>query len=269
MNVIEVSHIDVARNGRTILSDVSLTIGRGQFVSIIGPNGCGKSTLLKAMCRMLPLSAGNITVFGRDVQSYSRKELARHIAFLTQTHDVPAAMTVRDLVFLGRFPYRSFYGGSNADDIQKVDRALSVSQMTDYADRPVHELSGGEQQRAWLAVMLAQATPVLFLDEPTTYLDIHHQLHMIKLLRHIHEKTDRTIVIVLHDMNQAIQYTDHTIVMEEGCVVAQGTPAEVITPTLLRDVFAVTAETFQSAAGKPVVHAEDIVRETYVHHKKR
>lgn len=269
---IQVDHLSVAIGKKEILYDIHIDIPKGRMVSIIGPNGCGKSTLLKTMSRMIQPKAGNVYIHGNDIRSFGRKELARQIAVLPQLHQAPGDVTVEDLVQMGRFPYRSMYRSFSADDARYVDKALYAVQMHTRKDELMQHLSGGEQQRVWLAVLLAQRSPILFLDEPTTYLDIHHQLRMMKLLGHINEKLGLTIVIVLHDMNQALQYTQYVIAMNEGRIVAAGQPQDVITPQLLRSVFHVQADIVTTKNGKQAILVEDLAQEgAYgrIHHQRR
>lgn len=269
---IQVDHLSVAIGKKEILRDIHIDIPKGRMVSIIGPNGCGKSTLLKTMSRMIQSKAGNVYIHGNDIRSFGRKELARQIAVLPQLHQAPGDVTVEDLVQMGRFPYRSMYRSFSADDARYVDKALYAVQMHTRKDELMQHLSGGEQQRVWLAVLLAQRSPILFLDEPTTYLDIHHQLRMMKLLGHINEKLGLTIVIVLHDMNQALQYTQYVIAMNEGRIVAAGQPQDVITPQLLRSVFHVQADIVTTKNGKQAILVEDLAQEGVygrIHHQRR
>lgn len=269
---IQVDHLSVAIGKKEILYDIHIDIPKGRMVSIIGPNGCGKSTLLKTMSHMIQPKAGNVYIHGNDIRSFGRKELARQIAVLPQLHQAPGDVTVEDLVQMGRFPYRSMYRSFSADDARYVDKALYAVQMHTRKDELMQHLSGGEQQRVWLAVLLAQRSPILFLDEPTTYLDIHHQLRMMKLLGHINEKLGLTIVIVLHDMNQALQYTQYVIAMNEGRIVAAGQPQDVITPQLLRSVFHVQADIVTTKNGKQAILVEDLAQEgAYgrIHHQRR
>lgn len=269
---IQVDHLSVAIGKKEILYDIHIDIPKGRMVSIIGPNGCGKSTLLKTMSRMIQPKAGNVYIHGNDIRSFGRKELARQIAVLPQLHQAPGDVTVEDLVQMGRFPYRSMYRSFSADDARYVDKALYAVQMHTRKEELMQHLSGGEQQRVWLAVLLAQRSPILFLDEPTTYLDIHHQLRMMKLLGHINEKLGLTIVIVLHDMNQALQYTQYVIAMNEGRIVAAGQPQDVITPQLLRSVFHVQADIVTTKNGKQAILVEDLAQEgAYgrIHHQRR
>ncbi len=250
-SAITVSYVSLSRQGKEILHDISFSITKGKVVSIIGPNGCGKSTLLKGITRMLPVDTGTITIHGRDLASFSRRELAQEMAVLTQFHATPSDVTVRELVRLGRFPYQRFYTKWTDKDTYYVQRAMESTQLIAYADTPIQQLSGGEQQRVWLAVLLAQRSPIVLLDEPTTYLDIRHQLYMMKLLRHCNEKLGLTIVIVLHDMNQALRYTDEVLVMKDGRLITQGKPQDVITPSLVAEVFGVQAELTQTTDGTP------------------
>lgn len=270
--VIRVEHLSVAIGKKEILHDIHMEIPKGGIISIIGPNGCGKSTLLKAMSRMIQPKAGNVYIHGNDIRSFGRKELARQIAVLPQLHQAPGDVTVEDLVQMGRFPYRSMYRSFSADDARYVDKALYAVQMHTRKDELMQHLSGGEQQRVWLAVLLAQRSPILFLDEPTTYLDIHHQLRMMKLLGHINEKLGLTIVIVLHDMNQALQYTNYVIAMNEGRIVAAGQPQDVITPQLIQSVFHVHADIVTTQSGQQAIVTVDLEKEGQygrLHHKRR
>lgn len=269
---IRVEHLSVAIGKKEILHDIHMEIPKGRIVSIIGPNGCGKSTLLKAMSRMLQLKEGHVYIGERDIHSFGRKELARQIAVLPQIHQAPSDVTVEDLVQMGRFPYRTLYRSFSAEDARYVDKALYAVQMHTRKAEMMQHLSGGEQQRVWLAVLLAQRSSILFLDEPTTYLDIQHQLRMMKLLGHINEKLGLTIVIVLHDMNQALQYTNYVIAMNEGRIVAAGQPQDVITPQLIQSVFHVHADIVTTQSGQQAIVPVDLEKEGQygrLHHKRR
>lgn len=250
---LEARHISVALSGTPILHDISLSVSYGDYLSIIGPNGCGKSTLLKVLCHMLEPSSGDVHLDGRLLSQYGRRQLARKVAILTQKHAAPEDMTVRELVSLGRFPYRSFYTLRSAKDRDVVEKSLAAAGLTGYADRLVQTLSGGEQQRAFLAMALAQEPQILLLDEPTTYLDIRHQLDILALLKQLNRELELTIVIVLHDLNQALQYSTRTAVMKDGRLVADGLPQDVITPRLVEDVFSVRSEMAVTASGKRVL----------------
>lgn len=269
---IQVDHLSVAIGKKEILYDIHIDIPKGRMVSIIGPNGCGKSTLLKTMSRMIQPKAGNVYIHGNDIRSFGRKELARQIAVLPQIHQAPSDVTVEDLVQMGRFPYRTLYRSFSAEDARYVDKALYAVQMHTRKNELVQHLSGGEQQRVWLAVLLAQRSSILFLDEPTTYLDIQHQLRMMKLLGHINEKLGLTIVIVLHDMNQALQYTNYVIAMNEGRIIAAGQPQDVITPQLIQSVFHVHADIVTTQSGQQAIVPVDLEKEGQygrLHHQRR
>lgn len=247
---VSAEHLYLSLGGKEILRDITFSLARGSITAVVGPNGCGKSTLLKAMSRMLRPDKGTISVFGRDIASFSRRELARHIAVLPQLHQAPEDMTVRELASMGRFPYRTFYRPALPKDELYVEKALHAVRLEDKADAVVQQLSGGEQQRVWLAMLLAQRSSILYLDEPTTYLDMRHQLHMMRLLNHINEKLGLTIVVVLHDMNQALQYTQQAIVMKDGEIVCTGRTSDVLMPDLMCRVFGVQAELVQTSDGR-------------------
>lgn len=248
-DAITVQHLVVRRGQRTILHDFSLSLPKGKVTAILGPNGCGKSTFLKAVNCMIPASSGSICLGQREVHDFSRKALSREMAFLTQTHDVPPDVTVRDLVGMGRFPYRRLWSSRHREDREAVEKAIQAVGLEAYASEGMQHLSGGEQQRAWLAVLLAQDAPILLLDEPTTYLDVHHQLRILDLLRRINENWRKTIVVVLHDMNQAWQYADEVVIMKDGRLVCTGPPQTVLTPERLWEVFAVHTDIVTTCDG--------------------
>ena len=247
--MIEVRGLSVVLNKKTIVHDISFMAEKGKITAIIGPNGCGKSTTLKAICRINPISAGTITLLGRDVRDYGYKEFARKLAILTQSPQAPADLTVRDLVAMGRFPYRSFFGKTTGEDRDFIDWALAETSLEPYQHRILSTLSGGERQRAWIAMALAQNPQVLLLDEPTTYLDISHQLEVMKLLFRLNRELGLTVVLVLHDLNQAVQFAHHAVVLQAGTLVTAGYPRDIINVGLLRDVFRVRAEEAVSPSG--------------------
>ena len=250
---ITVRHLAVQRGRKTILRDFSAVIPKGKITAIIGPNGCGKSTFLKAVNCMIPVTGGSIEVNGRDVHAFSRKALSRQMAFLTQSHAAPPDMTVGELVRLGRFPYRRLLSSLTDADKKAVDKAMAAVGLEAYREESMQHLSGGEQQRAWLAVLLAQEAPILLLDEPTTYLDIQHQLRLLSLLRRANRDWQRTVVVVLHDMNQAYQYADDVLMMKEGQLICAGTPAVVLTPERLKDVFNVDVDLVTTRDGRKAI----------------
>jgi len=248
-STLEVNHVHVFRNKKLVLQDISFTAYEGEIIAVMGPNGCGKSTLLHTLNRSLPYTSGSIQVQQIPLQQYSRKQLARQIAILPQTHMVPEAIQVRNLVRLGRFPYQRFYRGGTRKDEEWVNAALQAVQLTDKAMLPVAELSGGEQQRVWLAVLLAQEAKILLLDEPTVYLDMYHQLQLLQRLQTICTCFRLTILIVLHDINSALQYAQRILVMKAGKVVACGKPETTVTPALLASVFHIQSEVVRLKGG--------------------
>ncbi len=208
----------------------------GSFTVIIGPNACGKSTALRALARLLPPKSGRVVLDGRAIHSYRAKEVARILGLLPQGSIAPDGITVADLVARGRYPHQSLFRQWTSTDESAVAAALAATGTTDLAARPVDELSGGQRQRAWVAMVLAQQTELLLLDEPTTYLDIAHQIDLLDLLADVHE-SGRTVVAVLHDLNHAARYATHLVVMADGRIIAEGAPAEVLTHDLVERAF--------------------------------
>lgn len=247
-SIIEVKNLNVSINDKHIVKNLSFSIPEHQLTAIIGPNGCGKSTTLKAISRILA-HTGEVTFKGRDLKSFSHKEFARSLAVLTQSPQAPTDLTVYDLVEMGRFPYRSFLGRQTEEDKHYVHWALEQTNMTSMRHRLLSTLSGGERQRAWIAMALAQNPEVLFLDEPTTYLDICHQLEIMQLLERLNKELGLTVVMVLHDLNHTLQYTQHVIVIKQGELVCEGDPKAEVTQKLLRDVYNVVADEFACSNG--------------------
>ncbi|KQB83975.1 ABC transporter ATP-binding protein [Corynebacterium lowii] len=221
---------------RTISAELSVDIPEGSFSAIIGPNGCGKSTLLRALARVLRPERGQILLDGKDIHRLPAKEVARRVGLLPQSSLAPEGIRVADLVARGRAPYQGLLQQWRSSDEEAVRAALDATGTLDLSDRTVEELSGGQRQRVWIAMLLAQDTPLMLLDEPTTFLDIAHQYELMELLRGLHEE-GKTIVTVLHDLNQAARYAGRLIVMHQGAIVTTGTPAEVLTPELMEEVF--------------------------------
>lgn len=225
---------------RVISRGLSLGIPDGSFTVIIGPNGCGKSTLLRAIARLVAPASGAVLLDGRTVQSYPSKQLARTVGFLPQTASTPDSITVADLVARGRYPHQGPLHHWTNDDEEALWKALTATRTDTLADRPVDELSGGQRQRVWIAMALAQETPILLLDEPTTFLDIAFQLDILDLLRDLHEQ-GHTLVAVLHDPNHAAQYATHLIAMTDGQIAAEGNPQQIITTELIEQVFGINS----------------------------
>lgn len=257
--IISAEHVNIGINNKMIVKDLSLEIPEGKVTAIIGPNGCGKSTTLKAISRIMPYS-GKITFKGRDIKSFSHREFARCLAILTQSPQAPADLTVSDLVEMGRFPHRGFLGrGSSSEDSKHVEWALEQTNMSGMRHRLLSTLSGGERQRAWIAMALAQRPEVLFLDEPTTYLDICHQLEIMQLLARLNKELGLTVVMVVHELNHAIQYADFVAVIKAGSMVTSGVPKEVITSKLLADVFGVQADEVICSNGQRALVPVDLI----------
>ena len=242
---------------RPVVSDLDLAVPTGGFTVIVGPNGCGKSTMLRALARMIRPSAGTVTLDGQDLAGIRPKQIARSIGTLAQSPATPAAITVSDLVARGRNPHQSLLRQWSPSDESAVGAALSEVGMTEHAERLVEELSGGQRQRAWIAMALAQETPILLLDEPTTYLDIAHQIEVLDLCSRLHA-AGRTLVAVLHDLNLAARYATHIVAMRDGRIVAQGPPETVITADLVRDVFDLDARIIPDPeTGRPLIVPRD------------
>ena len=241
--IIKAQNICVSINDKEIVHNLSLEIPEGKVTAIIGPNGCGKSTTLKALSRILPYK-GSVSFKGQEMSALSQREFAKCLAILTQSPQAPADLTVNDLVEMGRFPHRSFLGRAGKDDKEHVEWALEQTGVTAMRYRLLNTLSGGERQRAWIAMALAQRPEVLLLDEPTTYLDICHQLEIMQLITRLNQELGLTVVMVVHDLNHAIMYADHVVVVKAGQLVTSGAPREIITADLLAEVFKVKADEF-------------------------
>ncbi|MEU3084768.1 MULTISPECIES: ABC transporter ATP-binding protein [Streptomyces] len=229
--------LTLAYEDRTVVPGLDLDIPDGRVTVIIGPNACGKSTTLRALGRLLRPAGGAVLLDGAELARLPTRQIARRIGLLPQTPVAPEAITVADLVARGRQPHQRWWQQWSEEDERAVTEAMARTATTDLADRPVDALSGGQRQRVWIAMALAQETGLLLLDEPTTYLDLAHQVEVLDLVRRLNHEQGRTVVLVLHDLNQAARYADHLIAFREGRVVAEGTPAEVVTAGLVREIF--------------------------------
>lgn len=221
---------------RVVSCGLSLDVPDGAFTAVVGPNACGKSTLLRAFVRLLRPAAGTVRLDGHDVGGYQAKALAASLGFLPQEPLAPEGIRVRQLVERGRFPHQWLLSTWSSGDEDAVADALSAAGVEDLADRPLAELSGGQRQRAWVAMVLAQQTPYLLLDEPTSFLDITHQYQLLSLLARLRDQ-GRTVIAVLHDINQACRFADHLVAMKEGTIVAEGAPSDIVDAALLKEVF--------------------------------
>ncbi|GAB2500977.1 ABC transporter ATP-binding protein [Promicromonospora xylanilytica] len=239
---------------RTIVRTLSLAVPDRRVTVIVGPNACGKSTLLRGLARLMPPTSGTVLLDGGAISELPTREVARVMGMLPQSPVAPEGITVRDLVSRGRHPHQSWWHQWGRSDTDAVTDALRATGTEEIADRDVDELSGGQRQRAWIAMAVAQRTDLLLLDEPTTYLDMAHQLDVLELVATLNRDHGRTVVMVLHDLNLACRYADHIVAMRDGEIVAQGAPAEVVTTELLREVFSVEASILTDPiGGTPVI----------------
>jgi iron complex transport system ATP-binding protein len=239
---------------RTVASDLTLALPDGRVTVIVGANACGKSTLLRALARLIRPAQGRVVLDGRDIHTIATKQLARTLGLLPQSPLAPEGIAVGDLVARGRHPYQGMLSRWTADDEAAVAAALDATDIADLADRSVDELSGGQRQRVWIAMALAQQTDILLLDEPTTFLDLSHQVDVLDLLADLNKSRGTTIAMVLHDLNLAARYADHLIAMQAGRILAEGAPRDVVTAELVRDVFGMEARVIDDpVSGTPLV----------------
>ena len=235
-------HISLGYNRTTmVVDDLCLEIPHGRITALIGPNGCGKSTLLRGLTRLLKPSSGTVLLEGTDIHRLGSKELARKLGLLPQTPLAPGGITVAELVGLGRTPHQGWLSRNSDADRRAVARAMELTRTTELSHRAVDELSGGQRQRVWVAMVLAQETGVLLLDEPTTFLDMAHAVEVLDTISDLNLTHECTVIMVLHDLNLAARYADHLVAMVDGKLVAQGTPAEVLTERLLASAFSLTS----------------------------
>jgi len=260
MTILKASQVDIGYGSTRIVQGLSFAPPPGKVTALIGPNGCGKSTLLKAFARILKPLSGELTLDGQAYSALSARQLARQIAFLPQVLPVPEGVSVRQLVAYGRSPHNSLWGRLSGNDQSHVTQAMQRLELDSLADRALADLSGGQRQRAWLAMVLAQNAPVVLLDEPTTYLDISHQVELLDLMRELAAE-GKTVITVLHDINQACRYADHLAVMHGGRLVADGAPGAVMGVALMREVFEVQVQIIsEPVSGTPMCVVEKSTR---------
>jgi iron complex transport system ATP-binding protein len=247
-------HLRLAYDARVVVDDLDLELTEGSFTAIVGPNGCGKSTLLRALGRLMRPTSGQVLLDGHAIARTPTREVAKVLGLLPQAPNAPDGLTVADLVARGRHPHQSWLRQWSRDDEAVVAEALAWTDMLGLADRPVDALSGGQRQRAWISMALAQGTDLLLLDEPTTYLDLSHQIDVLELVGRLHTERGRTVVVVLHDLNLAARYAERLVAMKDGALVAAGAPGEVLTEQLLADVFDLEARILPDpVTGTPMV----------------
>ncbi|SEG47529.1 ABC transporter ATP-binding protein [Paenibacillus sp. UNC499MF] len=236
------SELHIGYGDLSIVNDLNISIPQGKITALVGANGSGKSTILKTMARLMKPASGGVLLDGVSIHSKSTKEVAKELAILPQNPSAPAGLTVTELVAYGRYPHQSGFGTVSAEDKRVIGWALEVTGMMPFHARPVDQLSGGQRQRAWIAMALAQQTDILFLDEPTTFLDMAHQLEVLQLLHKLNSEEKRTIVMVIHDLNHASRYAQHIVAIKSGSVICEGSPADVMNQDMLREVFAIHAD---------------------------
>ena len=245
--------IDLSYNGPLIVESLSVSIPTKGMIAIVGANACGKTTLIKALARLLAPAEGSVLLDSQDIHSLPTKEVATRLGILPQSPRAPDGVTVSDLVRRGRFPHQNFFNQWSDSDEKAVAKALELMGLAELGDKPVDELSGGQRQRAWIAMVIAQDTPLIFLDEPCTHLDIAHQMELLEMLDDLSKKEGRAIVMVLHDLNQASQYADHIIAMQAGRIVDEGTPQEIVTSDFVEKVFGVCCRVIENpVSGTPL-----------------
>lgn len=249
LETLSIDHLSTGYGSTLIIESQSLTVPKGKITCLIGPNGCGKSTLLKTVGRVLKPSSGSITLEGKNVLKTDPKVLATQLAFLPQAPQAPGGLTVRELVAYGRFPYQKRMGALSKHDYDMVAWSIKETGLQGFEDRALEDLSGGQRQRAWIAMALCQDTPYLLLDEPTTYLDLAHQLEVLELLKRLNQTAKKTIVMVIHELNQASRFGDYIVGMRDGKILCEGTPHEVIANAPLKLLFHIDATVVDDPEG--------------------
>ena len=256
---IKTSNLEVGYDKTIIIPDFNISLEKNKITSIIGANGCGKSTLLKAIGRIIPKEKGTIILNNSDISELKNKDIAKEMAILPQAPSAPGTLTVYELVSYGRFPYQKGFGKLNEDDKKVIEWALDVTNMHEFKNREIAYLSGGQRQRAWIAMALAQQTGVILLDEPTTYLDLCHQLEVLELLKKLNKEDNVTIIMVLHDLNLASKYSDKLLAMKKGEIYKYGNPEEVYTKDMLKDCFKIDGEIIiDKKTNKPMCVSYDL-----------
>lgn len=248
-------NLKVGYENQIIIEDLNLSIKQGEVVSIIGPNGCGKSTLLKTLSRMIYPQSGMVYLEGIELKALKSKLISQKICLLSQHNNAPNDFTVEQLVYYGRLPHKKWYESKNEEDRKLIDWAIEQVGLTRYKNKQIGELSGGERQRAYIAQALCQKPTILLLDEPTTYLDISYQLELMELIQEINKKLNITVVMVLHDLNQASRYSDRLIIMKQGSIISDGAPKQIINQQTIELVYQIECDIdLDPISNKPRIH---------------
>lgn len=262
MDILSTDQLKIGYEDKIIVDDLNLRVKEGQITTIIGPNGCGKSTILKTLARIHKAKAGYVYLDGEMIHKIPTKKIAQRMAVLPQSPDAPNGLTIFDLVSYGRSPHQKGFGRLREKDKEVINWALEVTGLTELKDQEVDTLSGGQRQRAWIAMAIAQETNLLLLDEPTTYLDMAHQLEVLKLLKKLNEEENRTIVMVIHDLNHAARFSDHMVAMRNGQLMKEGTADEVMTEEVLKEVFQIDAVVVKDPrTNKPACLSYDLLHQ--------
>ncbi len=239
---------------KIVAENLTVAIPDGELTVIIGPNACGKSTLLRTLSRLVSPLKGQVLLDGNAIAHYATKEVARRLGLLPQSSNAPAGISVSELVARGRYPHQPLFGRWRQEDEMAVQQAMQATGVADLAQQQVDTLSGGQRQRVWIAMVLAQQTPLLLLDEPTTWLDIAHQIELLELMQDLNQQHGRTLVVVLHDLNQACRYASHLIAMRDGKIIAEGKPAAIVTPELIEAIYGLRCIIINDpVAGTPMI----------------
>ncbi|MDO7976780.1 ABC transporter ATP-binding protein [Oceanotoga teriensis] len=261
MECMNSKELNIAYDNNLIVENLNIKIFEKKITTIIGSNGCGKSTILKALGRLLKPKSGLIYLNGKDINSLNTKEIAKQIAILPQTPQAPDGLTVEELISYGRFPHQKGFGKLNSEDTKIIDWALSVTKLEVFRNIPIDNLSGGQRQRVWIAMALAQQTDLILLDEPTTYLDLSYQLDLLELLYKLNREQNRTIVMVLHDLNLASRFADYMIAIKKGKIISYGTPEEVMKKDILEKTFNIDANIINDPkTKKPTCISYDLIK---------
>lgn len=258
----ETNRLTVAYDKKIIVNDLNIMLPMGKITALVGANGSGKSTILKTLARLIAPHQGQVLLDGEVIHSLSTQEVAKKLAILPQNPIAPDGLTVSELVAYGRYPHQKAFSTQTKQDFEIIQWAIEATGLGGFQERPVDELSGGQRQRAWIALALAQKTDVLLLDEPTTFLDMGHQLEVLKLIKKLNKEEQCTIVMVVHDLNHATRFADHIICIKDGCVVSEGNPTEVVTKETLKEVFQIEAAILmEPTTGVPICIPMDVISE--------